>query len=83
MDRWSDLSAVADQAVPRVCAQSASLSNFQLLVKRPTADTWLLPGVGGGAPWNVVWLAVCGIVVLGLLALLVLFILLRRRKRPA
>ncbi len=83
VDRWSDLSAVADQAVPRVCAQSASLSNFQLLVKRSTAGQGLLPGLGGGTPLNVVWLAVCGILVLGLLALLVLFIMLRRRKRPA
>ncbi len=83
VNHWSDLLAVADQAVPRVCAQSASLSNFELLVKRSTAGLGLLPALGGSAPLNVVWLAVCGIVVLGLLALVALFIMLRRRKRPA
>ena len=83
VDRWADLSAVADLAVPRVCAQSASLSNFQLLIKQSAAGKWLLPGLGGGGAWNVLWLAGCGILVLALLALLILFIVMRRRKRPA
>jgi hypothetical protein len=82
-DHWGDLSAAADLAVPRVCAQSGSLSNFQLVVKQPSAAKRFLPGLWGGVSWNVVWLTGCGIVVLALLAVLILFVVLRRRKRLA
>jgi hypothetical protein len=76
---WTDLSAEADPVVPRVCAQSASLSDFQLLLEKPPAKAAGVAGLAG----NFVLLAVCGGLALALLALLIIVIVLRRQKKKA
>ena len=79
-NQWADLSAVADQAVPRVCVQSGHLSDFQLLVQNPASASGLL----GGLTRNFVLLAACGIVALALLVLLIVVMVWQRlKKKPA
>jgi hypothetical protein len=73
---WADLAAEADPVVPRVCVQSASLSDFQLLVKKPVAKT---TGLFSQAP-TFILPAVCSVLALILLALLIVFMVWRRRK---
>jgi hypothetical protein len=71
---WHDLSASPDQAVPRVCASSRSLSEFQLLVKAPR------PRGLAGMDWTLLLIAAIGAVALVLLAIVILIVIGRRQK---
>jgi hypothetical protein len=71
---WGDLSAAPDQAVPRVCAPTGTLSAFQLLVKS-------LPRRGLAAiDWTFILLVAIGVVALAALAVLILIVISRRQK---
>jgi hypothetical protein len=76
---WADLAAEADPVVPRVCVQTASLSDFQLLLKKPETKAAGLFGLNT----NFILLVACGVLALALLALLILSMLWRRQKSKA
>ncbi len=75
--QWADLQAAADPAVPRVCATTASLSDFQLVVKKPAPARQTLFGID----WRVALAVGACLTVLVIAAVVLLVTLLRRRKK--
>ncbi len=75
--QWGDLPAVADPAVPRVCATTASLSDFQLVVKKPAPAG----GTIFGADWRVALAVGACLTLLVIAAVVLVVIMLRRQKK--